>query len=355
MKKLAVVMRVFVFFIIGIVIFFLLSPIFIPKTVNEQLGYYRAILQGFYAEPKDSLDVVIMGDSSVYKGISPIKMWENWGFASYNFASPSQRMWDNYYCLQEVLKYQKPKVVVLNVDQAFNETPMMESRMRHLYDNLPNSINKVTAILDLAQENKIEDIATLIFPIFRFHTRWNELTDDDFQLAHTNFYYSFKGYQMTKGVKAFKGNKDYMKKENKKNKIGPKAQKYLEKIRETCRENNIQLLLIETPAPQTWNKTKHLEIQKWAVKNSVPFFDMNLEKEGLDMNWEEDTQDKGYHMNVKGAEKISACLGNYLKTQYQLPDHRQDSSFAQWRKDTEEYESKKQQMYEMMNQKQLKK
>ncbi len=351
MKKLAIITKTILFLLIGIILFFLITPIFIPKMVNEKLGFYRAIIQGFYAEPKNSLDVVILGDSSVYKGISPIKMWEEYGFTSYNFASPSQKMWDNYYCLKEVIKYQKPKVIVLNIDQAFTEEPMVEMRQRFLYNNMPDSINKVKAIMDPVQKNKKKDIATLLFPMIRFHGRWSELKDEDFLLAYSNYYYAFKGYQMTKGAKPYDGNKNYMQKENKKNKIGPKAKEYLTKMIETCRENKIQLLFIETPAPKTWNKTKHREMKKWAIQNNIPFFDMNLVTKDLQMDWNKDTTDKGYHMNILGAEKISKCLGNYLKAQYQLPNHKEDANYKQWEKDTQEYEFKKQELYQEIKKK----
>ena len=69
------------------------------------------------------------------------------------------------------------------------------------------------------------------------------------------------------------------------------------------------------------------------------------------MDWNKDTTDKGYHMNVLGAEKISKCLGNYLKSQYQLPNHREDANYKQWEKDTQEYEFKKQELYQEIKKK----
>lgn len=341
MSKLKTIIRVLIFGIVGIIIFFLVSPIFIPKTINEERGFYRAIIQGFYTEPDNSLDVIFLGDSSVYRGISPIKMWEEYGFTSYNFASPSQRMWDNYYCLEEVLKYQKPKVIVLNIDQAFTEKEMGKSRKRHLFDNLPNSINRVRIILDPAQKNKKKETLTLLFPLFRFHSRWSELNEDDFLYANTKYHYPFKGYQITTGAKKYKGDTEYMKKENKKSKMGPKALKYLDKIKTTCQENDVKLLLIEAPAPKTWNKTKNQEVSKWAEKNEVPFLDLNSHMEEIGIDWEKDTKDEGYHMNIYGAEKISMYMGKYLKDEYKLPDHRNDNEYKQWEKDAEEYENQK--------------
>ena len=67
MKKLVIVMRALIFFMIGILLFLFLSPLFVPKTGNSKKGFYRAIIQGFYDEPENSLDAVFIGESSIYK------------------------------------------------------------------------------------------------------------------------------------------------------------------------------------------------------------------------------------------------------------------------------------------------
>jgi len=341
MKKLITVIRVLIFFIIAIFLFFLISPIFIPKTINKEKGFYRAIIQGFYTEAENSLDVVFVGDSSVYKGISPLKIWEDYGMASYNYASPTQRMWDSYYCIKEIIKYQKPKVIVLNVDQAFAENPMSKFYKSHLYDNMPMSENKIAAITDPVQRNSKKESVSFLLPIFRFHSRWSELEDDDFTNAHTKLHYPLKGYQIVRSIKPYKNKKDYMKKENKKNILGKNATFYLKKMKELCDENGVELLWIEAPAPKTWNKTKHQEMAKLAARYQVTFLDLNFNLEEIGIDWDTDTQDEGVHMNISGAEKISSYLGNYLKEHYEIQDHRGKSEYKQWKEDLEYYNQQK--------------
>ena len=103
MDKLKIILRVVTFCIIGIILFCILQNIFIPKTE------YTTIIKEFYEEPKDSLDILFMGDSSIYRGISPMQLWKEYGYAGYDFSSPAQKTWDQYYCLEEALQYQKPK------------------------------------------------------------------------------------------------------------------------------------------------------------------------------------------------------------------------------------------------------
>ena len=54
--------------------------------------------------------------------------------------------------------------------------------------------------------------------------------------------------------------------------------------------------------------------------------------EELGLNWDEDTQDKGDHLNVYGAEKVTSYLGNYLEENYELEDHRNDPAYEEFRK-----------------------
>lgn len=341
MDKFKIILRIIIFAVIGILIFFLITPIFMPKTINEKKGFYRAFIQGFYTEPKDSLDVIFLGESSVNTAISPIEIWKEAGFTSYAYASPNQKIWDSYYCIKDIIKYQKPKVIVLNVDQAFSEKPMKNAYKRHLYDNMPTSSNKLEAITDPVQKNKKGDILNLTFPLLRFHSRWSELDEDDFLYANQYYHYPLKGYRMTKDTKPYKGNKSYMEKENKKDKMGKKVTEYLTKIKSLCEENDIELLLIEIPAPKSWNKTKSEEITNWANKNDITFIDMNLLVERLEINWDTDTKDAGYHMNIYGAEKISAYMSKYLKENYKLPDHRADTNYEHWNEDTKIYMEEK--------------
>lgn len=333
--------RALVFVVIGILLFFLVTPIFIPKTINEERGFYRAIIQGFYEEPENSLDAVFIGDSSIYKGISPIKIWQEYGIASYNFASPTQRMWDSYYSVKEIIKHQKPKVIVLNIDEVFKEKPAKEAYKRHLYDNMPGSINKLNAIMDPVQKNNIPKQISFIFPLLRFHSRWSELSRDDFIYAYGKYHYPLKGYSMVTKKKPYKKRTNHMKKTDENSKINIKAEEYLMKIKDICAKNDIQLLLVEMPNPTIWNKAKHKEIEVWSNKNKVPFIDMNEHLKEIGINWKTDTGDAGAHLNIYGAEKVSNYIGDYLKKNYTIEDHRNDESYNQWHEDSKQYEIEK--------------
>ena len=52
----------------------------------------------------------------------------------------------------------------------------------------------------------------------------------------------------------------------------------------------------------------------------------------------------------KGAKKVTSYLGMYLKSKYELPDHRNDVDYAGWTKELKKYgEREKQHLKEMFN------
>ena len=65
---------------------------------------------------------------------------------------------------------------------------------------------------------------------------------------------------------------------------------------------------------------------------------MNLVPGELNIDWENDTRDKGDHLNFYGTQKATAYLGRYLKEHYSLPDHREDADYSKWNDALARYE-----------------
>jgi len=54
-----------------------------------------------------------------------------------------------------------------------------------------------------------------------------------------------------------------------------------------------------------------------------------------------DFQDKSSHLNDLGAFKLSHDIGEHLKNNYNLPDHRGDPEYARWNDDWQIYQQDK--------------
>jgi hypothetical protein len=66
--------------------------------------------------------------------------------------------------------------------------------------------------------------------------------------------------------------------------------------------------------------------------------DLNCDLDRIGIDWENDFYDKGDHVNVFGAEKITAYLGEYVLKNYGLEDHRGDPAYRSWNEMVAKYE-----------------
>ncbi len=345
------IIKIMIFLLIGLILLNITTRIFIPKWITSKDNRMTYIVKGFYEEPKDSLDVIFMGNSDVYRGISPITMWDEYGIASYNFVSSGQRMWTAYYMLEECLKYQKPKLIVLNIDSAFNESQSSESNYRKVFDNMKLGKTKLTAINDKVFKNSKSEVLSYILPITRYHSRWSELTTEDFTEAFKKDKFAYKGMDMVVDIKPNNKNYAYMKKDHSNEKIGKKCSKYLEKIIDTCKENNIQLLLMEIPSAESWSKDLSNKTHEFAKEHNLEFIDMNLNASEFGFDWYTDTCDEGDHLNVYGAEKVSEYLGKIIQEKYDIPNRKKDERYLSWYEASETYHQDKEKMEREKNNK----
>lgn len=336
-----IVIRILAFLLIAVLLLQILNMIFLPKWTSHKENNMTHIMQGFYDEPKNSLDVIFMGNSDVYGGISPIKLWQEYGIASYNYVSAGQRMWTAYYMLEESLKYQKPKVIFLNMDSAFNESKSGESNYRKVFDNMRLGETKIKAITDPVFEFNKKTKRSYLFPILRFHSRWDALEDRDFEEMIPEKHFAHKGLDMTTVAKPYTGDNSYMKDIGKIEDLGEKCLKYVEKMVKLCKENNIELILFEVPSPDSWYNALSKGSEKFAQKHGLTFIDLNYLTKEIGIDWSKDTRDAGDHLNVYGAEKVAKYLGKYLKENYDLEDHRNDPKYEQWNIDAVQYEKDK--------------
>lgn len=310
-KKLSHPLRFAVFGLIFLVIMGGLSYLFYPKNNQKEFGMDNPYSSGFLGEKSNSLDVFLVGDSEVYSAFSPMQMWKEHGFTSFESSSANQYLYDTYRYLMQMYKKQSPKVIVLETNTIYRNC---------------NVVN--TSVSKLLQ----------LVPILHYHHRWKTLTANDFGEPIRNTWTDdLKGYSYEPQVKGVDPG-DYMAKTDNVKKITALNRLYLQKIADLCKKQGSELLLVSTPSPKNWNYERHNGVQAFADSNGIPYLDMNLlPSEEFSIDWQNDTRDQGDHLNFSGAQKASAYLGWYLKAHYELPDHRGDSEYAKWNESLERY------------------
>ena len=191
--------------IICIVVFFLfigtvldgMSKIICAKFIGDS----TTIVDGFYAEKKNDIDLVVIGSSNSFCTVDPLVLYEEYGIAAYDFGSSSQPMNISVLYLKEALRTQQPKVVALEINMLTSDSfsNRRETALRWGFTNLPLSVDKLQCIYESVGAVNAEYFS-YVFPVFRYHNRWKELTKTDytyFLQDKTNY---TKGYLETQEV-----------------------------------------------------------------------------------------------------------------------------------------------------------
>lgn len=314
-----------VFLGLGLVVLgslWLLQRLLMPKYMGDIVE--GALISEYYKETTDH-DVIFVGDCEVYENFSPITMWEDYGITNYIRGSAQQLIWQSYYLLEETLEYEKPEVVVFNVLSMKYDTPQKEAYNRMTLDGMKWSKSKVDDIRASMMED--EEFADYVFPILRYHSRWQELTSDDFKYLFTRRPVSQSGYYMRIDVKPAQTFPKPKKLAN--YEFGENSWKYLEKMRKLCEEKGIQLILVKAPSLYpAWYDEWEDQIEEYAKTYELPYYNFLDLTDEVGIDFTKDTYDGGLHLNLSGAEKMGAYFGKILREEFQVPDRRNDEKIA---------------------------
>lgn len=268
-------------------------------------------IAGVLSEEPNTIDVLVLGDSETYTSFSPLQLWSEQGIPAYVCGQSGQWMQEAYYILKKVLKKQDLKTVVLETNMFF--------RCQGIMQDMQLSLGELTAYY---------------FPIFRYHNLWKEAFDKE-EDALT----SYKGFEIRSAVKPYEGG-DYMQEEKEQDKLSAYGQLYFDQILRLCRKHEIQVVLYSVPSPSNCNYHTHDVISNLAKKKEILYVDLNLKLEELGIDWKKDSLDGGDHLNLSGAKKATAYLGQYLKDACGLEDRRGQDAYDEWDKKAKKYKKK---------------
>ncbi len=323
MKK-RILISVVAVLILGILLS-LLQLLVVPKYRDNKEG---ALIGEYYAEAGGH-DVIFVGDCEIYESFVPAVMWEEYGISSYLRGSAQQLVWQSYYLLQETFRYETPKAVVFNVLALKYGVPQNEAFNRMTLDGMRWSRAKIDAIR--ASMTEEEQFLDYVFPLLRYHSRITELTGDDFKYAFSDLpTVSHSGYlmqtgilPMTETVDSGRNLSDYT--------LPATAMDYLERMRLLCEANGSELILVKAPTNSWaywWYDEWEEQIDAYAAEKGLCYYNFIPLADEMGIDWQTDTYDRGAHLNVYGAEKLSRYFGELLQANHGIADRRDDAELS---------------------------
>ena len=317
--------------IVFFVIFISIVLVITGKIVRAKfIGDSTTIVDGFYAEKKNDIDLIVIGSSNSFCTVNPLVLYEEYGIAAYDFGSSSQPMNISALYLKEALKKQKPKVVALEINMMIGDSINSgnEAALRWGYTDIPLSVDKLKCIYQSLGEVNA-DYFSYVFPVFRYHNRWKELSKTDYTYFYRDKTNYTKGYLETQSVTQTAVMLSDYEIEGEPW-IDEKNIRYLDEMVELCRQKNIELLLFKSPK-ENWHRYETEAIKALANERGLQFVDYNelYHNGALSLDLTADFRD-GQHLNDFGAKKVTSHLGGYIKANYDIPDRRNEQEPNSW-------------------------
>lgn len=319
MKKLKIILSVVLFVALFLFLFYIVDATLAFKDNDGILP-----MADLYLYPKNSIDVLFLGSSHIGVNLDTEQLCNDYGIAAYKLWGPTQPLWNSYHNLVEALKYQRPKVVVLETlalthaieYQSYAETVLNISGMRL-------SINKIKDILvSVPEQYRIDEITGFA----TYHDRYTQLKPEDFE--HYFWNYNFNSEKNVKNwhviYPAPSPSTTSLREP-----LGEKEETYFWKIVKLCRREKLPLLLISAPYSIPDEEQARLNTLRDIIQTEqIPYLDYQTNYANIGIDYATDYGDDAGHFNSSGIAKFSSAIGEYLRANYDLPERYGDPYFA---------------------------
>lgn len=321
---------------------FILLFLFILRSVTYIIrtnGQPKDAWTGFYAEKKDTVDIVMVGASAVFPFYSAPQIYGETGIACYPLSSGNQNTKAIRYIIEEAKKTQPEVMPVIELRMFLYEDKGVfgnYSFLRGVTDNMKYSAQRIRTINALYPEPDynyaVEDKLSFYLDIMKYHSNWKTMVlPDQLKCVFYEKKHPLKGYQFETGIipnEAFPIDPN----------IAPAPmpedqEQVLRDLLSWLKEENTEALFIVSPF---YDVTEDQEAFRYMGRiieeEGYPFLDMNLYYEEIGTDFGTDYYDGDGHVNALGAEKVSRFFGTYLTEHFTFTDHRGDPKYASWEK-----------------------
>ncbi len=291
----------------------------------------KSRFMGFYAEPEDSLDIVIIGSSPSYSFISTPQLYGEYGIKAYPLGSNVQRPIAGRFLVKEAEKTQSPKLYMFEMRMYTGLEIGLGSNMaytREVTDNLKYSLNRIEMINAMVTTH-MTDIDTrkytYYFDIFKYHSNWQSLANPS-QWKGWRFVSPdpLKGYKITDKVGPT--DKPVLPENPEPMELDKYQEQALLDLIDTLEGVDADVLFYVAPyVPQEGDVEKLAHIRDIVEAAGYDYLDMNEYYDEIGLDFSRDYSDYGIHTNAAGARKCTVFIGEYLRGHYDLPDHRTDA------------------------------
>lgn len=278
------VIKIVVFMTIVIILTYILGRIFLPYNSETSIQS-----KSFYEMEENTIDVLIVGTSTVLVGLSPLELYDRYGIVAYTRGSSRQPPEITYLNVKETYNYQNPKVVVMSVSGIFLDFDMndYEPYYRRGMDYKRLSFDKLKVAYYIDKKSSSQHMLDYIFPILRYHDRWREMTVENTDLFRNEHDYMRGQYTVYETVSIEP--RDTVEKLEAKKDYRESEWYWYKKTIDLCKENGTEVIIVYMPDDK-WDYSWYNTVKNLADKENVAYIDFNIETiiNDLNLDWDRD-------------------------------------------------------------------
>ena len=262
-------------------------------------------------QKENTIDIMNIGDSLSTAGFTPMELWRQQGYTSFNIGADGLRMAEAYYSVIEACEKQNPKYLMIESLYMFRYSIGQDMQMvlsQPLYH---------------------------LFSFLRYHSIWR------FEIEGPGVMIYHRGYTVNENVGEYEGDPGYLDLDleaGNRMTIPAFNSYYFDRIKEYCDKRGIKIVIYSMPSASNYNWERISEVEAFAKEKGVDYVDLNQIADRIGIDWEMDTNDGGDHMNLTGAIKVTTFFGEYFREKGDLTDHRGDSRYSDWDSELVEYD-----------------
>ncbi len=299
------------------------------------------VWKNYYSLEKDSLDMVAIGSSALYRYWIPAQAYDEQGFTSTMIYGGGQDIDTVPYLIEEALKTQHPKVIVVETRRLIQEMFRRQQKGDRFdderFDSFTGSMIS-TMHLNAVKAEIINNVMTrplvqkfeYLFPLLQYHANVYQYSlEEILQRQERDTITMMTALPISKAAKKKLTKLD--EKDLPEVEMPDGVFDILDRIAETAAKHGTEVLFIATPyginpAGQTVRKA----MDDYMEEKGYPYLDMvPLAVDEIGLDFETDFYNK-FHTNVAGAEKVTSFLGQYLTDNYQFETSLSEEGKAYW-------------------------
>ena len=321
-KRTLTIIKAISFILIFCLVFYCASSVLVnPGDFNYQL------IAGFYQEPQDTVDIVLIGASPTYTFWSAPLAWGKYGITMLPCAAQGMPIEAVPFYLKEAYKKHKDAYFLITLN-ALNKI-LGQERIHWSTDFFPESVNKYDMIhrLTTLGNYSFKDAVPFYVPISQYHSRWNSLTHLDF---HRNVNGLKMGMTFSNFVSGTTDLSSLFQTSEETMALPAGAAEALEDTLNFCDENQIKAAFILFPQCETAEMLKQFnETARIVRSRGYECIDLleNFAELGLDL--QTDYYDIS-HTNIHGCLKVTDYLAQYLLEHYDLSEKPSGGGYESW-------------------------